>query len=182
MTDDSRRYPPKPETVDERIDICMGLMARGLWERGETARELGKAWGLAKDTIEGYSAEAARTMTRLGDYKHWQERIRAGVRERLDGADDKDFVNLSRLAIDTVGGFVQKHEVKRELSWMPREQLVGHVIEQLMANDETRELVRAALAEWDERETLNLCSVQVISVLPNGSDNGSDSDDEGIDE
>lgn len=53
-------HPPCPATSTERVDYVFGLMLDMKWERGRTAGELAKAWGLTQSTIENYSCEATR--------------------------------------------------------------------------------------------------------------------------
>lgn len=46
--------------VADRVEFIADLMEGMCWKRGKSAKVLAKVWGLAKSTVEGYSAEASR--------------------------------------------------------------------------------------------------------------------------
>ena len=55
------KHPPRA-TVEERVAYIADLMRRGRWVKRETQRELSAAWGVAVETVQGYSAEASRSL------------------------------------------------------------------------------------------------------------------------
>lgn len=99
----------------ERVRYCMHLMANLDWERGKTAHELVEDWGLKLSTVEDYAAQASRTLELLGQREELIGVVRTSAWLRLEQAEDAAFVQLSRLLVDTVGGFEQRHKVEHSL-------------------------------------------------------------------
>jgi hypothetical protein len=110
-------------------------MARGRWVKGVTLGELAEDWACASTTIEGYSSEAGRHLKLLGEREHVLDLVRAGAAERLDGAEDPAYVNLSRLLLETVGALEQKVTVRHELAQRPEHELRAMAIAELLADD-----------------------------------------------
>lgn len=57
--------PPAPNRkagVAERVEYCMLLMVKGLWNGYATRLTLCEAWGVADQTVRGHSAEASRRL------------------------------------------------------------------------------------------------------------------------
>ena len=127
----------------------MGLMSRGLWVTGETGKGLAAEWECAENTVRDYASEASRLLELLGQREEVLKVVRAAAYERLEGAEDRDLVALLRLLADTVGGFDQRLRLDVTVAAKPDGEVVAEVVRELVARDDTRELVRAALAQWD---------------------------------
>lgn len=87
----------------QRVETIRGLRASGAWRHARDTVRLAAEWGLHRETVARYAAEAGRLIAgELGDTSE----VRATVIERLtriiaDGSD-KDAINASReLAILT---------------------------------------------------------------------------------
>lgn len=76
-------------TVAERVAHIVGMMERFEWERGKSAPELAKLWGLAIPTVEHHSAEAHRRC--VGDKDEAIRDITVGARRLfIDAVNAKD--------------------------------------------------------------------------------------------
>jgi hypothetical protein len=111
----TREIHPRQDTVSARVSYVIELMASGLYERGVTSRELAADWGQSVKTTEEYAAQASRHLELLGNREHVLQLVRkhaaSWVRE-----SGPDRVSASKLLLETVGGIIQRHEHKVELS------------------------------------------------------------------
>jgi len=106
--------PPKPETVDERIEFIVDLMANLDWERGKTAKLIADAWELSVKTVEGYATTASRIV--VADEEDARRDITAGcrklMRDALHGGDAKGFGIVGKLLAEVSGAKApEKHQV-----------------------------------------------------------------------
>jgi hypothetical protein len=67
------------KTVEERVEYIADLMGDLKWRRGKTSKALCEIWGVAKSTVENYSAEASRLVT--SDEATAKRDITAGARK-----------------------------------------------------------------------------------------------------
>jgi hypothetical protein len=125
-----------PGDRTRRVFFIARLMAGQQWERGVTDKELAEDWALPVKGIHAYSTEAARHLKLLGEREALLELVRIGAASRLDGAEDPAFVTLSRLLVDTVGGFTQRHEMKVELSGKSEAELFRMMLAEIKADPE----------------------------------------------
>jgi hypothetical protein len=93
--DELSGLPPRPETVEGRVEVCMDLMARVVW-RAETGDELAAAWGLSVSTIRDYSSEASRRLKSLRDPDEVRQMLTHSFAEGLRIArEDRDVRGLA---------------------------------------------------------------------------------------
>jgi hypothetical protein len=109
-----REIPPRPESVDDRIDFIVDLMANLEWERGKTAKKIAAAWDLSIKTVEGYSATASRIV--VADEDDARRDITAGcrklMRDALQDGNAKDFGVVGKLLAEVSGAKApEKHQV-----------------------------------------------------------------------
>jgi phosphate uptake regulator len=111
----TREIHPRQDTVSARVRYVIELMASGLYERGVTSRELAADWGLSVKSTEEYAAQASRHLELLGQREHVLQMVRNRAAQWIDQFGP-DRVPAAKLLIETVGGIVQRHEHKVELS------------------------------------------------------------------
>jgi hypothetical protein len=102
-------------SVAERVNHIVGMMERFEWDRGKSAPELAKLWGLAVATVEGHSAEAHRRC--VGDKDTAIRDITVGARrlfiEAVNMGDAKAAKAIGDLWADVAGA---KAPAKSEIS------------------------------------------------------------------
>ena len=144
--------PSRSFTVEERVERCADLMARGLWITRTTAKQLAAEWGVSKTTVEHYACEASR---RVRADRGTLDQVRDGQLARLEmivmQAIAKKEFRTAVAAIEAAAKIsgtlaAQKHEVTGVLlsaAWL---ELRGRIMEALEPFPDARIALLQALA------------------------------------
>jgi len=144
----TRELHPRFDTVTARVWYVVELMAECRYERGVTSRELAADWGLSVKSTEEYAAQASRHLELLGQRDHVLQLVRTRAAKWID-QPAPDRVPAAKLLIETVGGIVQKHEHKVELSNRSDTELLGLCLLELKSDPELRKKAIAFLTSDD---------------------------------
>lgn len=177
---------PDPGTPTGRVWVCVQLMARQTWERGRTGKMLAEAWGVQEALMRRYAQQASQWIKFAGSREGVMDVVRAAAAMRLDGAENKDFVAVARLLVDTVGGFTQKQEITvKEIAGLPVRQRQELVILELVKDDWASAFfaeARAAHLAGRAVVTEGIDAGDVVLPLTDGSGEGITSEQEETDD
>lgn len=107
---DLDKLPADPGDRRGRIYAMSQLMAAGLWERGWTARQLCKHWGIPLGTVKGMSAEASHILDIVTNDKQTLLNLLRSRLLDIATQDDTDRVQAARTILEHLGELRHKHE------------------------------------------------------------------------
>jgi hypothetical protein len=109
--------PPMPDSVSERVSVIADMMSELQWVKGKTGKLIAKHWGLSVSTVEGYSAEASRSLNSPRDREEAKALLMTGAfnafREAILAGDAKSAKMMGDLLADVTGA---SEPVKQELT------------------------------------------------------------------
>jgi hypothetical protein len=139
-----------PEQKRERVMAIASLMARSEWQRGVTKHELAEKWGVTAGTVDMYAGEASRLLEyTICDRDELERYCRFRLREISD-QDRPDRVQALQTMLKNIGRLNEKLDVT--VAQLPDDAVVEQAVKQALAHPRWRELIRAELTRYDERE------------------------------
>lgn len=147
--DVTREIHTDPGVGLPRIRYVIELMIQGRFERGETASELAADWGLSLNAAQYYTKQAAHQLELLGERDHVLNLVRMNASKWIHEAGP-DRVPASKLLLETVGGIVQRHEVKLDVHQRSERELFLLCLSEIRSDPKLRaEAIAFLQAEGD---------------------------------
>lgn len=134
----TREIHEDPGKGPPRVRYIVDLMVTGQYERGITVLDLAEDWKLSVKTVEHYTTQASRHLELLGNREHVMQLVQSHA-ARWIAESGPDRVSASKLLLETVGGIVQRHEHKHEVSQRSDAELFLMVLSEIRADPALRE-------------------------------------------
>lgn len=149
------------------------MMLDGAWVKGESGPRLAIIWGVADATVEGYAAEASRTIQRNVDPDAVREQLGAGLnkvfRVAVKRGDARGAADVAKVYAP-IAGVTDGDGAKVQLTFIQNTSTqIGQTIEDWLQQDWAARL-RARLADRLQisGEPLDLVVAEAVATLTEG--------------